>query len=146
MTVNQKTYGKENSIVVLEEKIEKLRLASRTKTRTSEIKRLQVVLNRVYVEYKRKIMEFEKGNYEYLALLRSTHGFHKILGNSLYFYAFNITPKLNLDAKIFSDGDYEEKSQAGVISVKDLDEPTEVGRDAGDKTNRIRFASALKVM
>lgn len=87
-------------------------------------------------------MEFKKGNYEHLVLLRFTHGFHKILGNSLYFYAFNITPKLNLDAKIFSDGDYEEKSQAGVISVKDLDEPTEVGRDAGDKTNRIRFASA----
>ena len=118
----QKAGNNENSIAKIEDRLEELRSQPKTKARISEIKRLQTTLNRVYAEYKHKITEFEKTNHEHLALIRSTHGFHKMLGNSLLFYAFNIAPKLNLEAKVFSDGDYEDKSQFGIVSVRDIDE------------------------
>ena len=67
-------------------------------------------------------MALEKSNKDKLIFLRSTNGFHKLFGNSLYFYALNIAPKLNIDVKVFSDGDYENKSEAGAVSTKNLNE------------------------
>ncbi|MBR0430689.1 hypothetical protein IJJ05_00100 [Candidatus Saccharibacteria bacterium] len=114
----------EKSIVSIEKKIEEIRKSDKAKTKASlaEIKRLQSRLNKIYAEYKRKLMELEKSNNNKLLFLRSTKGFYKLFGNSLYFYAFNIAPKLNIDVRVFSDGDYEEKSEAGVVSVKNLEE------------------------
>ncbi len=114
----------EKSIASIEKKIEEIRKSDKAKTKASlaEIKRLQSRLNKIYAEYKRKLMELEKSNNNKLLFLRSTKGFYKLFGNSLYFYAFNIAPKLNIDVRVFSDGDYEEKSEAGVVSVKNLEE------------------------
>ena len=120
---NKKANENKSSIAEIEAEIERIRSLSNTKTKANvaEIKKLQSVLNKVYVEYKRKLMVFEANNFGNLALIRSTHGFYKMFGNSLYFYAFDIAPKLNLDARVYSDGDYEEKSEAGVISVRDIE-------------------------
>ena len=114
----------EKSIASIEKRIDAIRLSDRPKTKANqaEIKRLQSTLNKLYVECKHKLMTLEKNNKDKLMFLRSTKGFHKLFGNSLYFYAFNIAPKLNIDAKVFSDGDYEDKSEAGVVSIKNLDE------------------------
>ena len=114
----------EKSIVLIEKKIEGIRSSknARTKANQAEIKRLQSVLNKAYAAYKHKLMGLEKTNKDKLMFLCSTKGFYKLFGNSLYFYAFNIAPKLNLDAKVFSDGDYEDKSEAGVVSVRNLGE------------------------
>ena len=114
----------EKSIALIEKRIEAIRSSDKAKTKASqaEIKRLQSVLNKLYVEYKHKLMELEKSNNDKLIFLCSTRGFYKLFGNSLYFYAFNIAPKLNLDARVFSDGDYEDKSEAGVVSVRNLNE------------------------
>lgn len=124
---NKKTNENESSIAQIEARIEQIRNAPNAKTKAAkaEEKRLQSVLNKTYVEYKRKLMVFEESNFGNLALLCSTHGFYKMFGNSLYFYAFDIAPKLNLDARVYSDGDYEDKSEAGVISVRDIKALTE---------------------
>lgn len=114
----------EKSIALIEKRIEVIRSSDRSKTKDAraEIKSLQSVLNKLYAEYKHKLMTLEKNNKDRLMFLRSTKGFYKLFGNSLYFYAFNIAPKLNINVKVFSDGDYEDKSEAGVVSVKNLNE------------------------
>jgi hypothetical protein len=114
----------EKSVASIEKRIDEIRSSDKPKTKANqaEIKRLQSTLNRLYVEYKHKLMTLENSNKDKLMFLRSTKGFHKLFGNSVYFYAFNIAPKLNIDAKVFSDGDYEDKSEAGVVSIRNLDE------------------------
>lgn len=113
----------ENSIEEIEAQILALKSSPKVKTKLvqAEIKRLNSGLNKIYIEYKRKVMDFEKENTSHLVFLRSTNGFYKLLENSLYFYAFDIAPKLNIDAKVYSDGDYELKSEPGITSVKGLD-------------------------
>lgn len=113
-----------NSINSVEKRIEEIRVSDKVKTRVgqAEIKKLQTQLNKLYTEYKHRLMELEVNNHDKLMFLRSTKGFYKLFGNSLYFYAFNIAPKLNLDARVFSDGDYEDKSEAGVVSIRNLKE------------------------
>ena len=115
--------GEEKSIAKIEVKVETLRSSPKAKTKAtqSEIKRLKSVLNSTYNEYKHRVMEFEKRNTSNLLFVRSTYGFHKLFGRSLLFYAFDIAPKLELEARIYSDGDYEAKPDAGVISFRSLD-------------------------
>lgn len=113
----------ELSIAKIEMKIETLKSSPKAKTKAiqSEIKRLKTVLNNTYNEYKHRAMEFEKHNTSNLLFVRSTSGFHKLFGRSLLFYAFDIAPKLGLEARIYSDGDYEAKSDAGVTSFRGLE-------------------------
>lgn len=113
----------EKSIARIEAKIESLKSSPKAKNKTTqaEIKRLKTALNNAYNEYKHQAMDFEKHNLSHLLFVRSTSGFHKLFGRSLLFYAFDIAPKLELEARIYSDGDYEAKSDAGVISFRSLD-------------------------
>ena len=113
----------EKSIARIEAKIESLKSSPKAKNKTTqaEIKRLKTALNNAYNEYKHQAMDFEKHNSSHLLFVRSTSGFHKLFGRSLLFYAFDIAPKLELEARIYSDGDYEAKSDAGVISFRSLD-------------------------
>ena len=112
----------ENSIAELETEIGRLKKLKATKKNTSEIKRLKSALNKVYLEYKQKVINYEDDNYATLAFLRSTQGFYKLLEHSLLFYAFDVAPKLNVSAKIYADGDYELKSKMGIISIRNLSE------------------------
>lgn len=114
MAVNEK------SIAEIERQIERLGASKTTKKNEAEIKRLKTVLNRVYLEYKQKVMNYEEKNYNSLVFLRSTHGFYKLLGHSLLFFAFGVAPKIGASAKIYADGDYELKSNMGVISIHGL--------------------------
>lgn len=113
----------EKSIAKIEMAIEELKSSPKAKTKSTqaEIKQLKSALSKVYIEYKKKAMNFEGKNLSHLLFLRSTNGFYKILGNSLLFYAFEIAPKLGMEARIYSDGDYEAKSEDGVISLRSLD-------------------------
>lgn len=121
--VNTKANEKKNSIVELEAEIEQIKISkdAKTKANAAKIKQLQSVLNKTYVEYKQKLISLEENNFSSLILLQSTRGFYKMFSHSLYFYVFNIAPKLNLDARVYSDGDYEAKSEAGVVSLKDIE-------------------------
>lgn len=115
---------KTKSIGLLEKRIEEVQRCENVKTKAAqqELKQIKKTLSKVYFEYKKKLMELEKENRDKLMFLRSTKGFYKLFGNSLYFYAFDIAPKLNVDVKVLSDGDYDEKSEIGVASVRDLAE------------------------
>ena len=121
--VNTKANENKNSIAQIEEEIEQIKTLKNTKTKANvvKIKHLQLVLNKTYVEYKQKLMSLEEKNFSNLILLRSTRGFYKMFSHSLYFYVFDIAPKLNLDAKVYSDGDYEAKSEAGVVSLREIE-------------------------
>lgn len=91
----------------------------KTKAQKSEHQRLKSELNKLYGNNKKFIIEFEKTNYKYLALMRSTGGFYKLFDHSALFYALNIAPRLNLNAALRADGDFAHKSAVGFVSVRD---------------------------
>ena len=93
----------------------------KTTANKSEQKRLKTNLNKLYAENKNQILEFEKTNYTYLALIRSTYDFYKMFGHSALFYAENIAKKLNLEAILRADHDFCVKSDTGVVSIKNLE-------------------------
>ena len=90
----------------------------KTKARKSEYDRLKNHLSRLYNDNKKFLIEFERTNYAYLSMLRSTHGFFKIIGHSALFYAYNIAPRLNLKANLQPDGDFAHKSAEGIVSIR----------------------------
>ncbi|MBQ3296842.1 hypothetical protein IJH01_01790 [Candidatus Saccharibacteria bacterium] len=114
----------ESSIVEIERRIAEIGASSKAKTKAnaSERKRLQSLLNKTYAEYKRKVMEAEQTNFSHLILLRSTKGFHKMFGNSMVFYAYEIAPKLGVEARVHSDSDYEAKSEQGMCSIANIED------------------------
>lgn len=91
----------------------------KSKAQKSEHQRLRQNLNKLYNNNKKFIIEFEKTNYEYLALMRSTHGFYKIFDHSALFYIHSIAPKLNLQANLQTDGDFAHKSAIGFVSIRE---------------------------
>ena len=92
----------------------------RPKATSAEIKRLKSTLQKVYVECKKKVMDYEVDNYTTLVFLRSTNGFYKIFGHSLLFYVSDVVPKLDLSVNVYSDGDHDAKSETGVVSIANL--------------------------
>lgn len=118
-SVSQKN---ESSIAWLESEIvgiNKLKNA-RSKENQAEKRKLQSRLNKVYAEYKCRVMELEERNFSNLILLRSTKGFYKLFGHSMFFYAFEIAPKLEIEARVYADGDFEAKSEYGMCSIANL--------------------------
>ncbi len=116
----------ENSIAEIEKRIEELEKSANNKKKPKalieELKRLKSTLHKIYIDYKRKIISYEENNYTTLVFLRSTNGFHKIFGHSLYFYTFDVAPKLDIIANVYSDGDREARSESGVVSIAKLEE------------------------
>lgn len=125
MTEKEKIIRKnESSITWLEfeiDRISKLKNA-RNKENQAVKRKLQSRLNKVYAEYKRRAMELEERNYSSLILLKSTKGFYKLFGHSMFFYVFEIAPKLEIEARVYADGDFEAKSEYGMCSIANLAE------------------------
>lgn len=117
--------NEETSIAEIDAKIEALKKQKRTKAQEAELKRLKKLLNRIYVECKRKLLEFEARNDYAIAMVRSTNGFYKIFGNSVFFYAFDVAEKLGMKVNVYADSDYDPKSKTGVVSISRYDEVVE---------------------
>lgn len=120
-SVSQKN---ESSIAWLESEIVGINKQknARSKENQAEKQKLQSRLNKVYAEYKCRVMELEERNFSNLILLRSTKGFYKLFGHSMFFYAFEIAPKLEIEARVYADGDFEAKSEYGMCSIANLAE------------------------
>lgn len=115
------------SIGQIEQQLKKLKQTKpKTKELKSEIARQKSELNKLYAANKKRIAEFEKTNYEYLALVRSTNDFYKLFGHSALFYAYSIAPKLNLQANLQADNDFTARSSEGFVSVRQPEKLTEV--------------------
>lgn len=107
------------SIAKFEQQIKSLKSSEHiTKQIKSEINRQKGLLNKLYNENKAYTIEFEKTNYDYLLLMRSTNNFYKLFGHSALYYAFSLAPKLNLTANLQDDKDFTNKSSEGFISIK----------------------------
>lgn len=109
-----------------------------TKAGKSELKRLKSERNKAYNENKKFLTEFEKTNFNYLVLLKSTNGFYKLVGHSALFYALNIAPRLNLAANLTTDGDYTHKSAEGIVSVREPEKLAEALKTINIKQLRPR--------
>ncbi|MBQ6414265.1 hypothetical protein IJI28_01410 [Candidatus Saccharibacteria bacterium] len=123
MNQNQSS-NKQPSIAQFEEQLQLLKSKPRTKQTKSEIEHLKNHLHKHYTSNKNYIMEFEKTNYNYLALVRSTHNYYKIFGHSALFYTYSLAPKLNLNANLQDDKDYTSKSDTGFVSIRDISKLT----------------------
>lgn len=119
----QKAY----SISTLEQQLSRIKQNGlKSKAQKSTYNQIKQQLNQLYAETKNQIMEFEKTNYSYLALMRSTHGFYKLFGHSALFYQYSLAPKLNLKANLQTDGDFTAKSEEGFISIRKPDKLAEI--------------------
>ncbi len=105
----------------------------KTKVEKTELGRLKNERNKFYNQNKKFLTEFEKTNFEFLVLLKSTNDFYKFIGHSALFYALNIAPRLNLAANLISDGDYAHKSTGGIVSVRNPEKLAEVLKTLGIK-------------
>ncbi len=126
-----------NSFTAADEAVKNFKNTN-TKAGKSELKRLKSERNKAYNENKKFITEFEKTNFGYLILLKSTNGFYKLVGHSALFYALNIAPKLNLAANLTTDGDYAHKSAEGIVSVREPEKLAEAFKALGIKQLRPR--------
>ena len=120
----QRTNNQPNStlsISFLEQQLKDLKNANTsTKQIKSEIAHIKSELNKLYTSNKNYVLEFEKSNYKYLVLMRSTNGFYKIFGHSALYYTYSLAPKLNLVAHLQDDKDFTSKSNEGFVSIKNL--------------------------
>lgn len=107
------------SIANIERRIKTLKNSSPlTKPIKSEINHQKALLNKLYAKNKSYVLEFEKTNYDYLLLMRSTNNFYKLFGHSALYYTYSLAPKLNLAAHLQEDKDFTNKSSEGFISIK----------------------------
>ena len=111
-----------DSIATLEQKISRL---VETKAKKAQIEKVKDELKKLYADNKMMAMQFEKNNYSCLLFLRSTHGYYKLFGHSALFYTYNVAPKLNLEVKLQSDGDYVAKSEDGFVSIRNFERVAE---------------------
>ena len=115
-----------SSISDLEQQLTKYRTKKpKTKLEKSEHQKLKSNLTKLYNDNKKFITEFEKTNYQYLALMKSTNNFYKFFDHSALFYAHHIAPKLNLTAHLRPDGDFAHKSAIGFVSIREPAKITE---------------------
>lgn len=84
----------------------------------AEIRKLKRQISDIYITSKKSVLDFEKKNYKYLVFLQSTNGFHKLIENSALFFACDIADRLNLTANMQTDGDFDAKSEVGIVSVR----------------------------
>ena len=116
-----------HSIIDIEKEIAEFKKHDiKTKQAKSKYRQLKTNLNQAYSENKNQIMQFESTNYNYLALMRSTHNYYKIFGHSALFYVYSIAPKLNITANLQPDGDFTSKSEYGFISIRDIEKLEEI--------------------
>lgn len=106
------------SIAALEASINLIKSKQSKKDR-AEVERLKNNIKHIYTDNKLTTLNFEKTNHQFIAMLRSTHGFYKMFGHSALYYANDVAPKLNLAANLQTDGDYKHKSELGFISIRE---------------------------
>lgn len=110
------------SIGEAEKVIKELRsINPRTKTIRAKISQHKSLLNQIYTANKKRVSDFEKTNYEYIALIRSTNDYYKLFGHSALYYTFSLAPKLSIPVHIQEDKDYTARSSEGFVSIRDLD-------------------------
>lgn len=107
-----------NSFIAADEAVKNFK-KPKNQSERSELERLKSERNKFYNRNKKFLIDFEKTNYDFIILLKSTNDFWKMVGHSALFYAFSVAPKLNLTANLKTDGDYNFKSAEGIISIRD---------------------------
>lgn len=66
-------------------------------------------------------MDFEQTNNHHLLIFDSTHGFAKMVGNSVLFYSMTVANRLHRRFKVQQDTDNYSKSAEGVIALRSLE-------------------------
>lgn len=139
----QKAYNDSaTSLGEIEKQLKNLQsIKPRTKQIKSKINQQRSNLNKIYATNKKRVSEFEKTNYEYIALVRSTNNFYKIFGHSALYYALDLAPKLSITANLQEDKDYTARSGEGFVSIRNLTELEEALQTLKIKRVRTRNRS-----
>ena len=77
---------------------------------------------KTYYDVKRRVLGWEKNNYDKLAVLKTGNGFCKMFGHSAVIYVCQIAKRLDVKAELISDTDFELVSDEPVCLFKDFDQ------------------------
>lgn len=91
----------------------------KTKADQKRYRELVEQFKKVYRMAKKRAMDFEQNNRQYLVLVRSDNGYFKMFEYSALFYAYSLAPQMNISAVLREDTDYFSKSKIGSVSIKE---------------------------
>lgn len=111
----QKTIGE------IEDCIINLRAREQTLEVRRQIRAASQALRQRQRDLKATAMDFEQTNNHHLLVFDSTHGFAKMVGNSVLFYSMTVANRLHRRFKIQQDTDNYSKSAQGVIALRSLE-------------------------
>ncbi len=111
----QKTIGE------IEDCIINLRAREQTLEVRRQIRAASQALRQRQRDLKATAMDFEQTNNHHLLIFDSTHGFAKMVGNSVLFYSMTVANRLHRRFKIQQDTDNYSKSAEGVIALRSLE-------------------------
>lgn len=111
----QKTIGE------IEDCIINLRAREQTLEVRRQIRAASQALRQRQRDLKATAMDFEQTNNHHLLVFDSTHGFAKMVGNSVLFYSMTVANRLHRRFKIQQDTDNYSKSAQGVIALCSLE-------------------------
>ncbi|MBQ3309579.1 hypothetical protein IJG78_02790 [Candidatus Saccharibacteria bacterium] len=99
----------------------KIKISDAEKQMRLEKKYLAEQDKRGYLTRKRKMVPYERKNYDKIALFQGTKGFYVIGGHSAIIMSELVAPDLGMKVVLRNDTDFECAFSEGLISVKDLD-------------------------
>ena len=74
-----------------------------------------------YYDLKRRILGWEKDNYNRLAVVEDANGMHKMFSHSAVIYAHDVAKRLKIRAELKNDSDFEMTSNEPVVLIYDME-------------------------
>lgn len=74
-----------------------------------------------YYDIKRRVLGWEKDNYDRLAVVEDSNGMHKLFDHSAVIYAHDVAKRLKIKVELKSDSDFEMTSTKPVVLIHDMD-------------------------
>lgn len=85
--------------------------SEKTKTGVSKTK---------YYDLKRRVLGWEKDNYDSLAVVEDSNGMHKMFDHSAVIYVHDVAKRLKIGAELKNDSDFEMTSDKPVVLIHDM--------------------------
>lgn len=73
-----------------------------------------------YYDLKRRVLGWEKNNYDSLAVVEDSNGMHKMFDHSAVIYAHDVARRLKIGAELKNDSDFEMTSDKPVVLIHDM--------------------------
>ena len=76
----------------------------------------------LYHKVKKETLGHEEDNFSKLYVVKTQDGWYKMFDNSAFVYAYELAPRLEKQATVYTDTDYNYPAKYGVVSIKNFEE------------------------